>query len=188
MTAAIALDGRVPKPRLLRDRGDGAGVQERLELAGTMDWAAKDLALVKAGMEDVIHAPHGTGKRAAIRSVRAAGKTGTAEYYEGGVRKKHAWFMLFAPVERPRYAMTVVAEDSDAGGQTAANISHRILAKLYGEEPGAPEPIVEDLVEDEPGVGTEVAAEAAVAEEPAGDAVPMVAEPDGGAAAAVGLQ
>ena len=184
MTAAIALDGRVPKPRLLRDRGDGAGVQERLELAGTMDWAAKDLALVKAGMEDVIHAPHGTGKRAAIRSVRAAGKTGTAEYYEGGVRKKHAWFMLFAPVERPRYAMVVVAEDSDAGGQTAARIAHQILAKLYGETPGDPEPIVEEPVEEEPGVEAETAVES----EAAVDVEAAVAEPAADAAAGEGIE
>lgn len=150
MTAAIALDGRVPKPRLLRDRGDGAGLQERLELAGKLNWSAKDLAIVKSGMEDVIHAPHGTGKRAAIHAVRTAGKTGTAEYYEGGARKKHAWFVLFAPVERPRYAMAVVAEDSDAGGRTAADIAHRILARLFDEKPSAPEPIVGEPVEDEP--------------------------------------
>lgn len=163
MTATIALDGRVPKPRLLRDRGDGAGPQERLELAGRLDWSAKDLAIVKAGMEDVIHAPHGTGKRAAILSVRAAGKTGTAEYYEGGIRKKHAWFVLFAPVERPRYAMAVVAEDSDAGGRTAAGIAHQILAKLFGEAPGAPEPAAEMSVEDEPVDEAESADDAASA-------------------------
>ncbi|MGI5869958.1 MAG: penicillin-binding protein 2 [Kiritimatiellia bacterium] len=152
MVATIGLDGRVPKPRLLRDRGDGAGVQERLELSGRVDWRPRDLAIVKAGMEDVVHAPHGTGRRAAIRSVRAAGKTGTAEYYENGERKKHAWFALFAPVEQPRYAMVVVAEDSDAGGQTAARIAHRILAKLHGEEPVEPKPVVvEESIPEEPG-------------------------------------
>lgn len=149
MTAAIALDGRVPNPRIIRDRGDGSGVHERFELAATVDWRAADLALVKAGMEDVIHASHGTGRRAAIRSVRAAGKTGTAEYYERGVRKKHAWFALFAPVDRPRYAMAVVAEDSDAGGQTAARIAHRILAHLYGEDPDEAAPPPDAVVEPE---------------------------------------
>lgn len=138
MAAALALDGRVVRPRLIRDRGEGAGIECELEVTGQLDWFKRDLAIVKGGMEDVIHAPYGTGKRAAVEGIRAAGKTGTAEYYSGGVKKKHAWFMLFAPVEKPRYAMTVVAEESDAGGRTAAQIAHHVLAELFGQRPVEP--------------------------------------------------
>lgn len=133
MTAAIATDGKVIKPRLIRDAGDGTGVKDQLEIAGTMNWSAQDLRVVKEGMYDVVNSAYGTGLKVAVSSVRAAGKTGTAEYMEDGIKKKHAWMILFAPYEKPLYAMAVVAEDSDFGGLTAAAISRQILLKLYPE-------------------------------------------------------
>lgn len=155
MTAALATDGKVIRPRLIRDAGDGTGVHGDLQISGTMNWSAHDLALVKGGMYDVLNEPYGTGRRAAIRSVKAGGKTGTAEYLEDHVRKKHAWMITFAPFENPQYAVVALAEDSDAGGQTAADIVRQIMLKLFNEDPDAVEaypgdPVVEETVIVEP--------------------------------------
>ena len=129
MTAAIALDGRTLKPRLVR--GDGG---DRAEFGEPMGWSKRDLALVKGGMFDAINdAREGSGRRAAIPGVKAAGKTGTAEYTENGERKKHAWMICYAPAEKPQYAIAVVMEDSDSGGHTAAEILRKLLVQLFGD-------------------------------------------------------
>ena len=131
MTSAIALDGKLMKPRLIRNVGDGTGLHEEPVVTGKMNWSAHDLKIVKAGMYDVLNEPFGTGRRSAVVSIRAAGKTGTAEYVENYEKKKHAWMIAFVPFESPRYAIAVVAEDADTGGQTAAAILKKIFLKLY---------------------------------------------------------
>lgn len=137
MTAALAMDGRLLKPRLIRDAGDGNGIQDAPLSAGTMNWPASALSVVKAGMYDVIHAPHGTGRRAAVPGIDAAGKTGTAEYYENHERKKHAWMIAFAPFDTPRYAIAVVCEDADSGGLTAAAVLRELFVYLFPDEAAA---------------------------------------------------
>ncbi len=131
MTAAIALDGKLVKPRLIRDAGDGSGVHEESVVTGKMNWSAHDLLIVKAGMYDVLNEPYGTGHRAAVSGIQAAGKTGTAEYVENYEKKKHAWMIAFVPFDSPKYAIAIVAEDADSGGQTAAAILKKIFLKLY---------------------------------------------------------
>lgn len=181
MTAALATDGKVIKPRLIRDAGDGAGVQEALQVSGTMNWSAHNLSIVKGGMYDVLNAPYGTGRRAAIRSVKAGGKTGTAEYLENHVRKKHAWMITFVPFEHPQYAVVAVAEDSDAGGQTAAGIVRQITMKLFNEDPDAEVwyPEEPEIVEPEvPEVGDPAPAAADPAPLDESLAAPETAEPE----------
>jgi penicillin-binding protein 2 len=134
MATAIALDGKVIKPRLIRDAGDGTGIRDELVISDVMDWSNHDLAVVKGGMYDAVVKPYGTARRSKIPGVSAGAKTGTAEYYEGGERKKLAWMISFAPFENPAYTVTVVAEDSDAGGQTAAAILRKIYKELFAEE------------------------------------------------------
>lgn len=68
----------------------------------------------------------GTGTRARIRNIAVAGKTGTAEIGEG---KSHAWFVGFAPADKPRIAIAVLVENGGSGGSTAAPIAGRVLKK-----------------------------------------------------------
>ena len=130
MTSAIALDGKTIRPRLIRDNGTGARTTPEYGLP--MNWSKHDLSIVKSGMHDVINKDYGTGRRLRIPGIDAAGKTGTAEYKENGKDKKHAWMICYAPADRPRYAFAVVAEESDSGGTTAAEILRPILAKTFG--------------------------------------------------------
>jgi peptidoglycan glycosyltransferase len=65
-----------------------------------------------------------------------AGKTGTAQH--GGSGNPHAWFVSFAPAERPTIAVAVVVLDggnlgSDAtGGQVAAPIARAVMEAALG--------------------------------------------------------
>lgn len=95
-------------------------------LASPAHWSA-----VIASMMDVVHDPAGTA--AAIStdlSYTIAGKTGTSQvigiaqdavYDEENINarhRNHGWFMAFAPVDRPRIAIAVLAENG--GGSSAA--------------------------------------------------------------------
>lgn len=64
-----------------------------------------------------------------FRGLNAAGKTGTADYTlaNGKDGIPHAWFVGFAPVEDPQYAIAVIVEASGNGGEVAAPIAGRIL-------------------------------------------------------------
>ena len=80
----------------------------------------------------------GTGTAAALPGVTVAGKTGTAELRPtaGGPpdpKNTDAWFVAFAPAEKPRYAVSVMLVGAGAGGAAAAPIARRVLqAALSG--------------------------------------------------------
>ena len=99
----------------------------------------------------VVNDPRGTGTAAQIPGVPVAGKTGTAETATG--QKPHAWFIAFAPADKPRYAIAVLVEHggSDSaevtGGRVAAPIAKQVLQTLLttttppspcGPQPGSP--------------------------------------------------
>jgi penicillin-binding protein A len=85
-------------------------------------------AEVTSMMEDVVVG--GTGYAARISGLRVAGKTGTAEVDVNGKRKDHAWFIAFAPVEKPLVALAVVSEYGGVGGKVAAPLARQILISV----------------------------------------------------------
>jgi len=73
----------------------------------------------------------GTGTAARISGTRVAGKTGTAQDGNGGTV---AWFVAFAPAEKPTVAVAVAVEDAGLpartdlyGGRVAAPIAKSVL-------------------------------------------------------------
>jgi penicillin-binding protein 2 len=79
---------------------------------------------------------------------RMAGKTGTAqviaikqgEKYDAKkvseYNRDHAWFIAFAPADKPRIAMAVLAENGGHGGSTAAPIARKVMDYyLLGKTP-----------------------------------------------------
>lgn len=173
MAAAIANGGSVLRPRIVR----AAGAEESPAVAH-MGWKASSLAAVRRGMFDTVQAPTGTGKQARIAACALGGKTGTAEYYDAGERRKHAWMIAFGPYELPRYAVAVIVENSDSGGRAAAPIVHRVFSEVFGS---APDPgIVPEALSDEAPVAEPV--------DPVPDA-PAAVPPEAGAGlGALGLQ
>ncbi|MGF1500702.1 MAG: penicillin-binding protein 2 [Paracoccaceae bacterium] len=150
MTARIAT-GRAVTPRLLRARG---GVPLAAGHAPDLGIAPEHLALVRAGMDDVVNDRRGTAYAARIADPagRVAGKTGTsqvrnitaAERAQGVIRNEdlpwerrdHALFVAFAPMSAPRYAISVVVEHGGGGSRAAAPVARDILLRvLYGPRP-----------------------------------------------------
>ena len=78
---------------------------------------------VAQAMIQVVQA--GTGTAAQLPGIVVAGKTGTAENPHGNT---HAWFIAFAPADRPVAALCVIVENGGVGGQVAAPIARRVLA------------------------------------------------------------
>jgi peptidoglycan glycosyltransferase len=88
---------------------------------------------VRAMMVDVVRS--GTGTAAALPGVTVAGKTGTAELRPNSSDPKDAdaWFVAFAPAERPRVAVAVMLVGAGFGGTAAAPIARDVLqAALSG--------------------------------------------------------
>ena len=69
-----------------------------------------------------------------IPDLRIAGKTGTAQVRTPQGTLNLAWFVCFAPVERPEIAIAVMVEgdtpdETYAGGRYAAPVAQAILKK-----------------------------------------------------------
>lgn len=73
----------------------------------------------------------GTGKKAQIKKVKVAGKTGTAENPHGD---DHAWFVGFAPAQKPKIAIVVFVENGGSGGKVAAPIAKKIMKTVLDSE------------------------------------------------------
>jgi peptidoglycan glycosyltransferase len=115
VTAAIAHEGVIMRPRLLLD--DPPEVWRQPLPPQT----ARRIGAMMAG---VVAAPDGTGHQARVAGLSVAGKTGSAENPQGPA---HAWFVAFAPVESPKLVVTVVVAHGGSGGSVAAPIARRIL-------------------------------------------------------------
>ena len=85
----------------------------------------KSWALLHDAMDDVV--AHGTGVAAQIKDTVVAGKTGTSQTTKG---KEHAWFVAYAPEEKPRVSCAVVVEHGGHGGVAAAPIAHDLIAMV----------------------------------------------------------
>lgn len=125
VAAAFADQGVIMKPYIVEKILSNEGKilfqaqPEKWLRATTTENAAKVATMMKTVVE------HGTGKRANAYTTTVAGKTGTAENPHG---EAHAWFIGFAPVENPQYAIAVLIENAGSGSAVAAPIAGQILS------------------------------------------------------------
>jgi penicillin-binding protein 2 len=126
MMAAVANGGNVYRPSLLKG--------SRPILLMKAGVKPETLEAVKAGLRDVVNGPSGTALAAKSGITTIGGKTGTAQVV--GLRKgsslsekfrDHAWFVAFAPVEKPQVAMSVLVEHGGHGGSAAAPIAKKAI-------------------------------------------------------------
>jgi penicillin-binding protein 2 len=135
--AAIANGGRLLKPHLHIETLRAWDAWSCSRRSGTpIGWKRENLDLVRRGMQAVVDS--GTGKRAAVRGLTVAAKTGTAEFDVRGKRKKNTWVIAFAPCDREAsIALAIVVENGDSGGKTAAPLAHDVLVSAFGEAPAS---------------------------------------------------
>lgn len=114
VAAAMANDGRVPKPRLLADRP-----------AETWRQAVRPDVARQLRTYMTVSVAEGWARPAGVAGVAVAGKTGTAEAAPG--RPAHSWFIGFAPADNPRVVLALVVEEGGASTQVAAPLASQIL-------------------------------------------------------------
>ncbi len=144
MMVAVANGGKLYRPYLVSkvESLDGATVREYgPELIRTIEMKPDTISRVQRALADVVQGPGGTGGAARSPMVQIAGKTGTAQVVEmkGGYVKTehlsyfnrdHAWFVSYAPVEKPQVAIAVLVEHGGHGGEAAAPMAKKVFEKF----------------------------------------------------------
>ncbi len=161
-TAMLANDGAAYQPRLVRKLQSADGKETPLPEANpdfTLKLNAEHVAFVKRAMAAVTQ-PGGTAVGAGAGAPYAiAGKTGTAQvigmkqgeqYVESKIQERHrdhAWFIAFAPADKPKIALAVLVENGGHGGSTAAPIARKVLDYYFLGK--VPQPLQHVAKEDE---------------------------------------
>ena len=145
LAAAIAGDGVMPHPYLVRDvrahsetDAPSDSVLERFSSRGGSRVIGTDAARqTRAAMLDAVngelgrlYAGQGDVTLYGIADARSAGKTGTAQL--GGEQAPHSWFIGFADAREgasPSIAIAVLVESGGSGSGRAAQIAGRVMAE-----------------------------------------------------------
>lgn len=151
--AILANRGKIVRPQMAQlrnpDRGDDIYPTRSRQFARLTE---DDWVNMIAAMEDVVHLGgqgfRGNGTAWAYIGqdigYRMAGKSGTAQVVEirqgeeyneeelSEFRRKHAWFMAFAPVDDPQIAIAVLVENGGGGSAVAAPVARKVLDSYLG--------------------------------------------------------
>ena len=149
MTARIANGGIKVMPTLLKS--DGKLVNNFRKASISKD----NLNIIKKAMENVSLDEFGTGRtfRLGNKGVEMAGKTGTVqvrristierESEEGVIKNEdriwewrdHALYVGYAPMEKPKYAISVIVEHGGSGSSKAGPIARDIMEATLQDDP-----------------------------------------------------
>jgi penicillin-binding protein 2 len=154
MTTVIANRGKVIRPRLLKpeaDRPPPIEFDPPQPLPDVMGPSPDDWERMVNSMEDVIHrgnrgfkdgfGENGTAWAYIGRDIdyMMAGKSGTAQVVEikqgeeydeellDEFKRKHAWFVAFAPADDPMIALAVLVENGGGGSSVAAPVAREVI-------------------------------------------------------------
>ena len=145
LAAAVANGGKRYQPMILNSirRADGQILQKsEPKLIGKIPASRSTLDLVKFGLWRVVNGENGTARGSRLDDIDISGKTGTSQVIS---RKEddslpeedmpihlraHAWFVAYAPSEKPSIAIAVVVEHGEHGSGAAAPIAKEMI-KTY---------------------------------------------------------
>jgi penicillin-binding protein 2 len=154
MAARIGNGGNLVKPHLSRDLAAAERVGERVgqraqprlpHASESLGFSPANLAVIQRGMYMVSNEQGGSAyaSRIADSSLAMAGKTGSVQVRRitmaerlAGLKKQedlpwherdHALFIAYAPVDRPRFACSVVIEHGIGGARAAAPVARDVL-------------------------------------------------------------
>jgi penicillin-binding protein 2 len=143
--AAIASDGKLWLPQIVErvESPSGQIIEEfpprvRREVSVSPD----SLAFLRRALYGVVFDSKGTAYKARPKHIEIAGKTGTAQVFQGGrrggdepplpyERVDHAWFAGFAPAAKPRIAFAVLVEHGGHGGSVSAPVAVEIVENYF---------------------------------------------------------
>ncbi len=133
IAAAIANEGVMPEPRLLKGVKTASGVPVlTFSSASVRTVCSPEIARqLQEMMKDVVQRGSGTG--AAVSTLDIRGKTGTSEAYVEDKKVNYAWFTGYSAQSDMPFALCVLVEDipeGETGGTAAAPIARDILSWL----------------------------------------------------------
>lgn len=156
--AMIANDGVGYTPHLvkqIRSLRTGELRNTAGEATGTLRVKPEHLAFVKKALAGV--PKEGTSAAAFVKAAYvSAGKTGTAQLFTMKANEKynaskvderlrdHAWYIAYAPADKPKIALAVLVENGGFGAQAAAPVARAVFdyvitgKKPFGPAPAAP--------------------------------------------------
>jgi peptidoglycan glycosyltransferase len=127
MAAVIANGGALMKTQLVRQVRSLSGetlydLKPQVEAQVIKPETANK---VRELMEDAVEGDRGIGKKARVEGIKVAGKTGTARTHKKG--QLDAWFICFAPADKPKLAVAVFCDQEGTGMHVAAPIAGAFL-------------------------------------------------------------
>ena len=144
--ARLANGRKALHPRLIQSVG---GVEQPSGAAfGDLPFDAKHIDFVRNAMAAVTVSGTAAGlSDMGLGDIKMAGKSGTAQafnYASGHGQhgatgewkfRDHAWFIAFAPVEEPRYAVSVLVEHGGFGASTSGPLARELLRIALLKDP-----------------------------------------------------
>ena len=132
--------------KLVKDPEGNVLYAFRPKIKGQLNFSEENMQIIRDALIGVVNDMHGTGRRAAIKGVKVAGKTGTAQVVGLGKDKDgkkeederfkdHAWFVAVAPADDPKIAVSVLVEHGGHGGSAAAPVARQVI-EYYLREKG----------------------------------------------------
>jgi penicillin-binding protein 2 len=145
LAATVANGGTLYRPWFVRkvESLDGTLIREYSpERIRSIKLKESTLKHVRRALSAVVNSGAGTGGRAKSKLVEIAGKTGTAQVAEmrSGVVKSeqlsylirdHAWFVAYAPADKPEIAVATLVEHGGHGGSAAAPLAKAVIEKYF---------------------------------------------------------
>ena len=101
------------------------------------------LEFLRQAMMETVQSEGGTAGKAKLESILVGGKTGTAEalqvkkgvdpYVARWLAEDHAWFIGYAPADKPLISVACIVEHGGYGGAVAAPIVSKVIYKLFSK-------------------------------------------------------
>jgi len=146
LASTLANGGTVYRPHLVRSKETREGVEEGAgdeALVRTVSLQPSTLAVIKDALWGVVN-DAGTGARARIEGRDVCAKTGTAQVFRVSrdidadklpkEKRDHAWFVGFAPKDKPQIAWAVFVQNGGHGGTVGAPIARAVLERFFTKQ------------------------------------------------------
>ena len=129
VAAAIGNGGYLVSPHIIQSvAGEPAAVHLKRRIMGLSNRTRKFLS---RSMRGVVQNEDGTAYWTRIDGLPTSGKTGTSQNPHG---EDHAWYIGYAPADKPRVAIAVLIENAGHGGEFAAPVARDVYREVFKEE------------------------------------------------------
>lgn len=98
------------------------------EQAGTLAVSKANMDIIRSGLRDVTDEGGTASELFKNFPVTIAGKTGTAENFNG---RDHGWFAAYAPFDKPRIVVVVLVEQGGYGVSSAGPIVRKVMEAFF---------------------------------------------------------